>query len=111
MSSEYYTAEKIKNYAANSKQILFEVTNLCNMSCLYCGYGGFYEGFDKRDGKNLSVQKAKNLVDYYYCLKESSLNRKIGKKIVFAFYGGEPLLNFSFIREMVGYIRKKKMDK
>lgn len=28
----------IKEYLANTPQITFEVTERCNLSCVYCGY-------------------------------------------------------------------------
>jgi uncharacterized protein len=41
---------------SNLRQIVFEVTDACNLKCKYCGYGDFYEDYDKRENKNLSVE-------------------------------------------------------
>jgi uncharacterized protein len=104
-----FTAEKIKFQLANTEQIVLEVTDACNLRCKYCGYGGLYTGYDKRENKNLSIKTAKNILDYLICLIESPLNRKINKKIIVSFYGGEPLLNMHFIKEIVEYAKSKRL--
>ena len=30
-------------------QLIFEVTDMCNLRCKYCGYADLYEGYDKRE--------------------------------------------------------------
>jgi len=32
---------------ANLRQITFEVIDACNLKCKYCGYGEFYNDYDK----------------------------------------------------------------
>lgn len=34
-----YTKEEIESNLANTRQLLLEVTDGCNLSCKYCGYG------------------------------------------------------------------------
>jgi uncharacterized protein len=29
------------------KQLVFEVTDACNLRCKYCAYSDFYEGYDE----------------------------------------------------------------
>lgn len=105
---EKYTAEMIKYNFVSCEHILFEVTDACQLKCKYCGYGDLYVGYDKRTSKNLSINTAKKLLDYYHDLRDSELNHKINKKTCIGFYGGEPLLNFPFINEMVNYAKSKK---
>ena len=33
----------------NLRQLVFEVTDACNLKCKYCGYSDLYEGYDKRE--------------------------------------------------------------
>ena len=33
----------------NLKQLIFEVTDACNLRCKYCGYADLYEGYDQRE--------------------------------------------------------------
>lgn len=105
MDKKRYTARAIEFFLANSDKVTFEVTDSCNLNCKYCGYGELYQGYDKRTGKNLSVKTAKNLLNFLDSLKRSTLNRKFFKKMRVGFYGGEPLLNFPLIEEIVSCSR------
>jgi len=102
-----YNSDKIKFYLANTEQICFEVTDDCNLKCKYCGYGELYNGYDERRGKKISIKAAKKIIDYLITLKKEYLGYiKTNKKILISFYGGEPLLNISFIKKIVDYIKQ-----
>jgi uncharacterized protein len=109
ITSNKYSAQDVVKSLANSRQIVFEVTESCNLKCKYCGYGELYAGFDKRENRSLDLSVAKKVLDYMTDLYESPLNRKYHKKIAISFYGGEPLLNMPFIKEMVRYANLKKI--
>ena len=47
------TAENIKSYLANTPQITFEITEACNLSCLYCGYGKLYNKKGERHHRRM----------------------------------------------------------
>ncbi len=104
---EMYTAKSIKFQLANTHQIVFEVCDFCSLQCRYCAYGDLYTGYDKRENKTLDIHTAKKLIDYMMELFQSPLNRRRNKKIAISFYGGEPLLNISFIKEIVLYTTGK----
>jgi uncharacterized protein len=110
MTGKRYSAQMVEFYLANTQQIVFEVTDLCNLRCRYCGYGDLYTGYDKRENRTLNIETAKILLDYMVELFESPLNRKIHKRIAVSFYGGEPLLNMPFIKDMVSYAKTKKLS-
>jgi len=40
-------AKDIRYNLINLKQLVFEVTDACNLRCKYCGYAEFYGGGDK----------------------------------------------------------------
>lgn len=101
-------AELLKSVLVSSNQIVFEVTTSCNLKCTYCAYRELYEGFDKRENKNLNIDIAINLIEYIYKYWDSELNRSLKKKINIGFYGGEPLLNFSFIKDIIEYLENLK---
>lgn len=42
------SADNILEYLANTPQITFEITERCNLSCLYCGYGKPYANRGER---------------------------------------------------------------
>jgi uncharacterized protein len=101
--------ENVKKILANTTQVLFEVTEKCQMNCYYCGYGKFYHDYDKREKKNLDTIYAKTLLNYLLALWNSPLNTSHDKNIYIGFYGGEPLLNFPFITEIVNYVKQLKV--
>ena len=96
----------IKSNLANTLQVTYENTDSCNLNCTYCAYGTLYGNYDERKSKNLSISTAKNVLNYLLEFWNSNLNRSHGRDINISFYGGEPLLNFEFIREIVDYSRK-----
>ncbi len=98
-------AESVQVKLANTSQLTFEVTDACNLNCRYCAYGEFYSDYDRRESKNLSIHKAKRFLNYLLDLWNSPLNTSHHQATFVTFYGGEPLLNFSFIREMVEYVK------
>jgi uncharacterized protein len=101
-------AEDVRIALANIQQVTLEVTDACNLECAYCGYGKFYQDFDRRENKFMDPASAKTLIDYILELADSPLNYSHQRDISLGFYGGEPLLNFPFIREIVDYVGKLK---
>jgi uncharacterized protein len=106
-AKEYITAELVRRSLANTPQITFEITDRCNLACVYCGYGKLYSNHDKRENKVLEVEKGKRLLDYLTELWNSPLSRSTNNNIYLSFYGGEPLLNFPFIEEIVSFVKNK----
>jgi len=101
--------ENIRRSLANGKQVVFEVTEKCQLNCVYCTYGDFYQYFEKREKKNLAIGPAKILLNYLLELWNSPLNTSHDRTIFISFYGGEPLLNFPFIEEIVNYVKQLKV--
>lgn len=100
--------EDVKIALANVQQLTLEVTDACNLECAYCGYGKFYQDYDRRENKFMDPAAAKTLIDYILELADSPLNYSHQRAISLGFYGGEPLLNFPLIREMVDYVGQLK---
>ncbi|MDO9254625.1 MAG: radical SAM peptide maturase [Bacteroidales bacterium] len=98
------TSHDIDYELSNLKSLVFEVTERCNLKCNYCFYGENYKQNEIRSDQDFDVVNAKRIIDL---LKEkwlSNKNNSIGNEIFIGFYGGEPLLNFKFIKEIVSYI-------
>ena len=89
---------------ANLKQLVFEVTDACNLRCKYCAYADLYEGYDQRENLKLPFQKAKLSIDYLYEYWEKRYCIEVNDPITIGFYGGEPLLNVPFIQQVINYI-------
>ena len=73
------------------------LTQACNMRCAYCyGNGGEYG-----ERGVMTLETAIAAVDW---LMENSLDEK---KVRIGFFGGEPLMNFSLMRQVVAYAKEQ----
>lgn len=99
-----YGSDYIESNLANLRQLLIEVTDACNLSCKYCGYGKLYGNYDKREGKKQKFKNVKALIDYLCILWESNKNISFDNIIYVGFYGGEPLMNFDLIKQTINYL-------
>ena len=102
------SADNIRYNLNNLFQLVFEVTDMCNLRCKYCGYADLYEGYDERENLKFPFQRAKLIIDYLYSLWSKNQCENIAQPIIVVFYGGEPLLNVSFIQEVIAYIESLK---
>ncbi|MDD3145126.1 MAG: radical SAM protein [Candidatus Gracilibacteria bacterium] len=87
-----------KNFLTkNIDEIRFNLTNQCNLRCDYC--------YLKFDNEKLDLSVGKNIIDYY-------LEQEGNNKII-SFFGGEPLLEFKLLEELVEYanIKSKFLNK
>ncbi|OOM11319.1 radical SAM protein [Clostridium saccharobutylicum] len=87
-------------------QITLQVTQKCNLRCSYCAYSKFDNlGQRNHSNKEMTIETAKKAVDF---LLEHSYD---GEKAVISFYGGEPLLKFNLIKEIVSYAKENFVGK
>lgn len=104
-----FLAEKTKQHeedAADGKKIEYLSiipTELCNFSCTYCISNSMINATHRRDKlKTMPLKTAKTAVDVFL-----SVMRVHGKKVAFInFGGGEPLLNWPVVRDILYYCRK-----
>lgn len=104
------SADIVDSQLANIKHIGFEVTDACNLKCDYCTYGELYDNYDIRQNKEMNFNKAKVLLDFLIDKINSSKNYSLLNDILISFYGGEPLLNFKLIKNIVEYTQCKQND-
>jgi uncharacterized protein len=97
----------VKSTIAQTTQIVFETTDFCNLDCSYCSFGDFYEGFDVRNQKNINIDHAVTLLKFIINLKPK--NKK--SKLFIGFYGGEPLFNGNFIKQIVNVANQLSSEK
>ncbi|CAK7067973.1 MAG: GTP 3',8-cyclase [Parabacteroides distasonis] len=90
----------------NLKHIGFEVTDSCNLKCTYCIYGKFYDNHDIRTNKKIDSKKAKLLIDFLVDKLKSPVNTSSENEVIISFYGGEPLLNVEFIKDIIDYTQR-----
>ena len=98
------TSKDVERCLSNIPQITFEITDACNLKCEYCGYGKFYSDYDERNSTRLSPRRAKALLDYLSNLWQSELNVAYCQNVYISFYGGEPLMNVPFIKELISHV-------
>lgn len=85
-------------------QVIFEVTDACNLKCKYCAFSDLYTGYDPRGNNYLSFNYAKNTIDYLVDFWKTHSSTVFPTRLNIGFYGGEPLLNFTLIKEAISYI-------
>ena len=84
------------------KALCLHIAHDCNMCCKYCFAGeGEYSG----DRSLMSFEVGKRALDF---LIEQSGSRK---NLEVDFFGGEPLLNFDVVKQLVAYARSIEKEK
>lgn len=98
------TPDNIRNNIITLHNLVFEVTDSCNLKCEYCVYSDIYEGFDHRKGQKLPFKKAKLILDYLIKVWSENKRYVSYKDLFLGFYGGEPLLNIELIKKIIDYV-------
>ena len=84
------------------KALCLHVAHTCNLNCDYCfASQGKYQG----DRALMSFEVGKRALDF---LIENSGNRR---NLEVDFFGGEPLMNFDMVKELVAYCRSIEKEK
>ena len=96
---------EIQNSRLN--MICLQVTQACNLTCSYCPYANITNGKLQRDHANrfMNYETAKKAIDFY--LEHSGDMERAG----IGFYGGEPLLAFDLIKQVVEYANDRFLGK
>ena len=84
---------------ANVSHIVLELTQECNLACVYCCYGNLY----KQERKASKANK-QDIVGYLQTLLSLKRDNHICKDFRLSFYGGEPLLCMHTIKECVNLV-------
>ena len=83
------------------KALCLNVSHDCNLACKYCFAGqGEYHG----DRALMSLEVGKQALDF---LIENSGSRR---NLEVDFFGGEPLMNFEVVKELVAYGRQREKE-
>jgi uncharacterized protein len=94
----------VKSITRNPKKkrgrfISLVVTSNCNLSCVYC-----YEKHELRDKRIMEMDTAKEAISYY-------MDEDDYEHVIIEFFGGEPLLAFEFIRDVVDWVHSRSWEK
>ncbi|HZK57750.1 MAG TPA: thioether cross-link-forming SCIFF peptide maturase [Clostridia bacterium] len=100
----YLDHESLKNRKAVIKALCLHIAHDCNMRCKYCFAS---QGDFKGERSLMSTEVGKKSIDF---LIKNSGNRR---NLEVDFFGGEPLMNFETVKEIVEYGRaeEKKYNK
>lgn len=91
-------------------ELIIEVTTNCNLRCKYCIFGESYKELRKHDVKKMPFDIAKKSIDMYFKEFYKSKKHNPNRTPIISFYGGEPLMNFSLIKECTNYIKNNYPD-
>lgn len=80
--------------------LTLNIVNSCNLRCRYCWNEAGAYGHSINKIQNMPFSVARKAVDLL--IKES----KGAQDLVVDFYGGEPLLNYQLIKEVIAYCKK-----
>ena len=98
---------KIKNYLGRYgyTQLILNITERCNLRCKYCIFSDAYPYYRNINNNRMDFDVAKKAVDYYFSIIKENMERNALRKPTINFYGGEPLLEFNLIKQVVEYVR------
>ena len=78
-------------------KVTLSLTHNCNLSCSYCYSGRAFK-------KDMSFITAQKTVDFAMDITPP------GQKVEFCFFGGEPLLCFDLMKEIISYIHERERE-
>ncbi|MBR4174705.1 MAG: thioether cross-link-forming SCIFF peptide maturase [Lachnospiraceae bacterium] len=98
---EQYVSEFSKHRATVVKALCLHMAHDCNLSCEYCFAG---EGVYKGERALMSYEVGKKALDF---LIENSGSRR---NLEVDFFGGEPLMNWQVVKDLVQYGRSREKE-
>jgi uncharacterized protein len=85
--------------------IVMNVTNQCNLSCQYCyEFGEDRVATPEGKPKFMAWETAKSSVDYLFAESQGR------KGVHITFFGGETLMNFPLLKQVVAYARSRAQE-
>jgi uncharacterized protein len=94
--NESYSNESLNDLSSKVYILTLNVTRKCNLKCDYC-----FEDNEYRNFGNMSFGIAKKAIDAFFTTQTNTPDW------VIIFTGGEPLLNFDLLKNVVEYINNK----
>lgn len=86
---------KLSTSSINPNLIIFIITENCNFNCDYCFFGDSFNYTREIQNSSMNIDVFEKI--YHHIQNNYNKNDEIS----FAFYGGEPLLNFKLITQIV----------
>jgi uncharacterized protein len=86
--------------SSGPEMLVLSLTEECNFRCDYCYYSGAYSDSRGHADKTMALETATAAIEWYFSFQRTEY--RIG------FYGGEPLLRFSLLKEIVAFAESKR---
>lgn len=90
--------EFVESVKGHCRQIVLELTEICNLRCEYCVYNEYHPNFRGYSNKSMSFDTAKKSIDLI-------LQEHEEEEFSLSFYGGEPLVNFPLLKQCIEYTK------
>lgn len=84
--------------------VIVNLTDDCNMRCVYCAYSGQYKYNRKHGANSMSWPVLKKVVDFF-AEKSNYIQNCTDLSCILSFYGGEPILCIDKIKMAIQYIK------
>ncbi|MDP3446174.1 MAG: hypothetical protein Q8T08_25215 [Ignavibacteria bacterium] len=88
-------SQLIQNAIGMSNQLVFEVTEKCNLSCAYCGLGETYHKVSEDRCQNMEWKTAKTVLDFYIKTWQKERPKKFKRLCRIDFYGGGAISKYA----------------
>lgn len=99
----------INIYGGISSHLILITTEECNLRCKYCVYSDFYKDKKTYSSKKMSLDTAIDSVNLLIKYHREKIKRGYEDKVKINFYGGEPLLNYELVYNIVNYINNSEL--
>lgn len=95
---------------STTSQLILVLTEKCNLRCKYCIYSDKYYKASNYSNNVMTLDVAKKSIDYYIEIHKTKIEYGLNERLQINFYGGEPLLEFDLIKEIVSYVKNTGYD-
>lgn len=89
------------NLTKDMNSITLELTERCNLRCKYCVYSETNNDYRTFGIKDMTFETAQKAIDFL--MEHSSED----KRVFIGLYGGEPLLRFPLVKQVIAYVQKR----
>lgn len=96
---------------ANLRGIILNISEDCNFRCKYCLFSGQYSQVRTHSNKKMSRDTAQKAIDFAISMILKKKRNIKDKHFNIGFYGGEALLAFPLIKDVIAYAKNQFKEK